>query len=531
MTTQKPEGPHTPGGGDPADAYVAAEPDLQPGDQVGEYVVEGKLGEGGFGAVFKASHPLIGKQVAVKVLNRQFSSNPQMVSRFIAEARAVNQIRHRHIIDIFAFGQLPDGRQYYVMELLQGEPLDQYLGARGKLTLTETVPILRAVGRALDAAHAKGIAHRDLKPENIFIAHDDDGTPYPKLLDFGIAKLLGNDAPHQHKTRTGAPMGTPYYMSPEQCRGRDVDHRTDIYSFGILSYQLLTGRLPFDGEDFMDILLKQLQEPPVPPAQVEASLPAGIDKPILWMMEKDPSRRPPNLVTAVRSLEEAAAAAGVAVPGGATAAMEAQRASGVVPVPTPSIPTPRPTPGPAAPGKTATADTMLATDTMASPTKSRAGLVIALAGVLLIGGGVTAYVVKGGGRATEAAPVATAAEPAAPPAPTPEPTVTPPVAAADAAPVAPPPPAQVTLTVKGAPDGAQVLGADGQLLGTLPAPISLGRDDVPVTLTFKAKGYKPHTETLVPSGDRELEIKMEKAGGRKPGPRKPGKDDLEDFGN
>src|SRR4030095_11804661 len=109
-------------------------------------------------------------------------------------------------------GQLSDGRQYYVMELLAGQPLDVYLSQRGRLPLREAIPILRSLGRALDAAHAKGIAHRDLKPENIFIGLDDDGTPFPKLLDFGIAKLLGDAGPQAHKTRTGAPMGTPYYM-------------------------------------------------------------------------------------------------------------------------------------------------------------------------------------------------------------------------------------------------------------------------------------------------------------------------------
>src|SRR5688572_12034772 len=223
----------------PDEAFGNADQDLDAGQTVGEYVIDDKLGEGGFGAVFKATHPLIGKQVAIKVLFRQYSANPQMVSRFISEARAVNQIRHKNIIDIFSFGQLPDGRHYYVMEYLQGVTLDEHLGMRGRLTMGDALPILRQLARALDAAHAKGIAHRDLKPENIFIAAGDDEV-YPKLLDFGIAKLLV-DGKRQHKTRTGAPIGTPYYMSPERCRGRDVDHRTDIYSFGILAYQMLTG--------------------------------------------------------------------------------------------------------------------------------------------------------------------------------------------------------------------------------------------------------------------------------------------------
>src|SRR5262249_42907069 len=186
--------------------------------QVGEYRTESKLGEGGFGGVYNAVHPLIGKSAAIKVLSRQFSSNPQMVSRFIAEARAVNQIRHRNIIDIFSFGQLADGRQYYVMELLDGVPFDRYLAEHKRLTLTQAAPILRGVARALDAAHGKGILHRDLKPENVYLVFDEDGGVEAKLLDFGLVKLLG-DPSGSHRTKTGTPMGTPYYMSPEQCRG------------------------------------------------------------------------------------------------------------------------------------------------------------------------------------------------------------------------------------------------------------------------------------------------------------------------
>ena len=147
----------------------ADDADLQVGQQVGEYVVEAKIGEGGFGTVFRAAHPLIGKRVAIKVLNRQFSAQADMVSRFVAEARAVNQISHRNIIDIFSFGQLEDGRHYYIMEYLTGQPLDTYLEGCGRMSLPVAIPILRSVAAALDAAHTKGIAHRDLKPENVYL--------------------------------------------------------------------------------------------------------------------------------------------------------------------------------------------------------------------------------------------------------------------------------------------------------------------------------------------------------------------------
>src|SRR5687767_8400152 len=141
--------------------FSAVDPDLEVGHRVGEYVVDGKLGEGAFGIVFRAVHPLIGKVVAIKVLARKFSVDPEMVSRFVAEARAVNQIRHRHIIDIFSFGQLEDGRQYYVMEYLDGETLDALLEREKVIPIGDALSILRAIAKALDAAHGKGVAHRD----------------------------------------------------------------------------------------------------------------------------------------------------------------------------------------------------------------------------------------------------------------------------------------------------------------------------------------------------------------------------------
>jgi serine/threonine-protein kinase len=284
----------------------AGELDLAEGQKVGEYVVEHKIGQGGFGSVFSAKHPLIGKRAAVKVLSRKYSADPEVVSRFVAEARAVNQIRDRHIIDIFGFGELEDGRSYYVMEYLEGEPLDERLSDGTGMPLEDAVPILRSIARALDAAHAAGIAHRDLKPANIFLVHEPDGTVFPKLLDFGIAKLLGENASAMHRTGTGIPIGTPYYMSPEQCRGHAVDHRTDIYSFGCVAYELLTGKLPFPGEHHLEVLMKQTTEEAPPPSSYVPELGTAVDEAIAWMMRKDPAERPATLTAAVAALEEAA---------------------------------------------------------------------------------------------------------------------------------------------------------------------------------------------------------------------------------
>jgi serine/threonine-protein kinase len=379
-----------------------SEVDVPAGLQVGEYIIEGKIGEGGFGSVYRASHPMIGKLAAVKVLARKYSSDPEIVSRFAAEARAVNQIRHRNIIDIFAFGQLDDGRSYYVMELLDGQPLDQVLADTGGIPLSEALPILRDIARALDAAHAKGIAHRDLKPENVFLARDSDGELQPKLLDFGIAKLLGDQA-SMHKTRTGSPIGTPYYMSPEQCRGQNVDHRTDVYSFGCVAYQVLTGMRPFDGDNHLDIMMKQTMEEPLPPSQRAAENPVlpplspAVDDAIAWCMRKDPAARPDSVMSAVRAFE---AAAGV----------PPTRDSIPLPTsPTPSRLTPMPRQTPVQ-GTTALAQTIAATGEQDVPKRQeaprpRAKLPWLAASVLVVAVGVTTFVLmRSNERAKPVAP-------------------------------------------------------------------------------------------------------------------------------
>ncbi|HVK67564.1 MAG TPA: serine/threonine-protein kinase, partial [Polyangium sp.] len=304
----------------PDDAIPAAALELEPGRIVGEYRIERKIGEGGFGAVYAAIHPVIGKFAAIKVLNPQYSHNPVMVSRFVAEARAVNQIRHRGIIDIFSFGKLDDGRQYYIMELLEGMTLEAYLRERGRLRPSEALPILRQIARALDAAHAAGIAHRDLKPENVYLVFDEDRSVFPKLLDFGIAKLLGDS--QSHKTRTGTPMGTPLYMSPEQCRGKQVDHRTDIYSFGVMTHAVLTGQPPFMGDDVMDVLMQQVQTPAPSLSSVCPDLGTILDAPVLRMLAKDPAERPASVTGAIDAVVDAARAAGIEVPSVATRSSE-----------------------------------------------------------------------------------------------------------------------------------------------------------------------------------------------------------------
>ncbi len=484
------------------------DPDLVPGQRVGEYEVDGRLGQGAFGTVFRAVHPLIGKVVAIKVLARKFSVDPEMVSRFIAEARAVNQIRHRHIIDIFSFGQLEDGRHYYVMEYLDGEPLDAVIEREGRMSLAAAIPVLRAIGRALDAAHAKGIAHRDLKAENVFLGRDPDGAVFPKLLDFGIAKLLAPEEGHKHKTRTGTPVGTPYYMSPEQCRGRDVDHRTDLYAFGVLAYRMITGEYPLDADDYMSVLIRQLSDAPRPASELVPEIPAGVDDAIAWLMAKEPAQRPPSLRDALLAIETAAAAAGVAVPSwdvqsGPHGQLGTQPTYTAAPRPSGSAPASR-----------------LAEDRQ----RRRTGRTVALVASLALVAGLAAMAITMQLR-NNAAPAASdpgpaAVTPEAPPSPGSAQPGEPPPAPAPVP--APAPQAHVIVTVTGVPDGTEVL-IGGTSVGVAPGPVQLDRGDRPVVLTFKAPGHYPASRTITPDADRALPVQLKRRPGG--GTKRPARDD------
>ncbi|HEX7699696.1 MAG TPA: serine/threonine-protein kinase [Kofleriaceae bacterium] len=416
---------------EPTHELPTPDPDLDVGQVIGEYQIEEKVGQGGFGTVYRAVHPLIGKVVAIKVLARKFSADPEMISRFIAEARSVNQIRHRHIIDIFLFGSLPDGRAYYVMEYLDGEALDALIDREKRLTLVQALPILRAIARALDAAHAKGITHRDLKPENVFLVRDaDNNEVWPKLLDFGIAKLMGNEEAQKHKTRTGIPIGTPFYMSPEQCRGKDVDHRTDYYAFGIVAYQMLTGVHPIDADDYMEIMIKQLKDEPVAPSTLVPELPAEIDDAIAWLMKKSRDQRPPNLMTAMKMFDDIAERNGIAVPR-ATHAFDS-----VTPPPGLARPASVPNAGLAA--------TMPSQIELEPPVR-KSKLPWLIGAVAIVGAAIGVFAMTRGG---EPAPVAAPVVPAPAPAPVATPTPAPAAVVAPAPEVAPVPAPAVDAKTK-----------------------------------------------------------------------------------
>ena len=266
---------------------------LDEGATIGAYRVLYKLGEGGMGVVYVGEHTLLGRKAAIKVLLPELSAHKEIVHRFFNEAKAVTQIADPGIVQVFDFGYDTSGSAFIIMELLEGEPMDKRLDRIGRFSPPDAVRLLRLICTSLHAAHLKGIIHRDLKPENIFIVGDPAVTSgeRAKILDFGIAKL-SHDEPGNMKTRTGMVMGTPVYMSPEQCRGSgDVDRRSDIYAIACVMMTMLTGRPPFEGSGSGELIVAHMTaEPPLASSRVPG-MPPIIDEVLQKCLAKDPSQR------------------------------------------------------------------------------------------------------------------------------------------------------------------------------------------------------------------------------------------------
>lgn len=292
--------------------------DALTGHRQGNYLFMGRLGKGGMGTVYRGEHVIIRKEVALKVLHRSLAHHPQILERFVMEARAASMIRHPNIVDVTDFGELPDGSPFFVMEFLDGPTLDQEISRKGPLPLYRTVNILTQVCRALHACHAEGLVHRDLKPENIVLqprqGHRDlvllpgepTGSPrvrkegqwdFVKILDFGVASIHRMTATLDEESRAkGIVFGSPYYVSPEQARGETGDYRSDLYSLGIIFFEMLTGEVPFDGETPQEIMRHHERDPaPLPSAvRPDLSIPPEVDHLVQRSLSKRPRDRHPS---------------------------------------------------------------------------------------------------------------------------------------------------------------------------------------------------------------------------------------------
>ena len=289
----------------PEDGIPLPEPDPLLGRVCGSYRVMRLLGSGGMGAVYLGQHPVIGSKVAIKFLHPRFSNDRRAVSRFFNEAKAVNVVGHDNIVHVVDLATTDDGLHYLVMEYLEGEPLDGKIRRQGVLPPVELAAIAIQCCEALHVAHTVGIIHRDLKPENVFLVTHGGQKDFVKLVDFGIAKL-NDPVPGVMRTGAGMVMGTPAYMSPEQALGETVDSRTDIYSLGIILFEMATGDLPFSDPEIARVMVAQVNQAPPRPRDLNPDVPEALEAVILKALAK-------HALDRQQTMEELRAAIGAAV--------------------------------------------------------------------------------------------------------------------------------------------------------------------------------------------------------------------------
>ena len=301
-------------------------PDMRPKDPFigreilgGQFRILEKIGTGGMGSVYKASQPAMNRMVAIKILHPKLAGRKDLTSRFRREARAMSQLTHPNTVKVFMFGELEeDGSLYIVMELLEGKNLNQAVRKEGPLVAERAIPVLIQVCGALQEAHDLGIVHRDLKPENIFLCQQGGLTDFPKVLDFGLAKVTERQMQPGSVilTQEGMVFGTPEFMSPEQAQGKTLDARSDTYSLAVILYETLTGKLPFTARTPMEYIQKHVIEPPIALSErvPDKTFPGGLDTVLNKALAKKPDDRFQSAAEFAEALRPFGGAAAMAIP-------------------------------------------------------------------------------------------------------------------------------------------------------------------------------------------------------------------------
>ncbi|MDB4964883.1 MAG: hypothetical protein JWN44_572 [Myxococcales bacterium] len=494
---------------------LVIDPQAGKADLVGQVLAERYrvirlVGEGGMGQVYEAQHVNINKRFAVKLLRPEITSNAEAVARFRQEAWSASSIGHENIIEIEDFATLPNGSVYLAMEFLSGLALSDRMRQEPALTFGEALDVMLQVSSGLAAAHDKGIVHRDMKPENIFLGQKY-GRPLVKILDFGIAKVSGAEG-NRSLTRTGTIFGTPHYMSPEQALGKPLDHRADIYSVGVIMYELFTGRVPFEAESFMGILTKHITSQPKRPREAapERDIAESVEAIILRALSKEPEDRQQSMAELSGELATVAAELAPEVlqprPASLALAQISKPLSSVMPARTPT-PMPRvpsgATPMPRMPSgaQSVSGPIVDGAGDVDVPAKKRSATPwIAVAAMVLIGG---AGAVVWGTRTPAGTSVV---QPTTPPTPAVvQPVATPPVAQPTPPPKAP---ELEDVIVDSIPPGAKIY-VDGVAVAEAPEAIKVEKGKTKA-VTLKKDGYADKEQTADPSVTRKLVVRLEK---------------------